>query len=137
MGVAVDELQVGQAPVAQQLWPRQVAMLFEHLKERQLMVDFGGLEQALAAFPAAPLLQPAQQPHLVARRAPEIPGGHTGRVPARFGISASGPEVDMPAEPVDRLAADAAEAATACVGALPIGCWRQPEALRQVAGAAL
>src|SRR5262245_65460818 len=74
---------------------------------------------------------------MVARCAPEIPGRDTGRVPARLLIRPGLPEVDMPAEPVDRLSADAAEAAATREGVLAIGRRRLPEAPRQVGIAAL
>src|SRR5437660_2229586 len=74
---------------------------------------------------------------MVARRAPEVPGGDAGRVPLGFAVRPGLPEVDMPAEPVDRLSAHAAETAAAREGVLAIGGRRLPEALRQIPGAAL
>src|SRR5215510_2321437 len=137
VGLAVDHLQVWQAPVIQKLRPRQVALLLEHLEQRHAMIDFGGLQEPFAALAAAPLLQAAKQPHMVARRAPEVPGGDAGRVPLGFVVWPGVPEIDMPAEPVDRLSAYAAETAAAREGVLTIRGRRLPEALWQVGIAAL
>src|SRR5580700_7169365 len=49
MGVAVDHLQIGQAPKAEESRPWHVAMLAPELEERQLVVDFGVSQKPLAA----------------------------------------------------------------------------------------
>src|SRR6266849_3480569 len=68
---------------------------------------------------------------MVARRCPKIPGNHAGGVPHGIPVRAAIPQVDMPTEPVDRLAADATEARPARVALLAIGRWRNPETCRQ------
>jgi hypothetical protein len=64
-------------------------------------------------------------------RRPQVPGDHAGGMPDGIPVRATTPQVHMPAEPVDRLAADAAEAGTERIMALPIGRRRNPEARHQ------
>jgi len=67
-------------------------------------------------------LQAAQEGGLATRRIPEFPCDHAGAVPVGILVSAAVPQIDMPAEAINGLAAHAAEAGTLRVGALSI--WR-------------
>src|SRR5262245_59597659 len=129
VSVAVDHLEVRHAPETEELRPRQLAVLAPDPEQRHAVVDLGSLEQAFAALPAAPLLQAPQQAHVIARRAPEIPGDDARGVPRGVTVGPRAPQIDMPPKPVDRLAAHAAEARPAGKPALPIGSWRKPEGL--------
>src|SRR6516225_3721424 len=80
MHVAVDHLQIGCAPEAQELRPRCVALLAPDLEERRLVVDLGAAPEPSAATGAAALLHALQELHLVARRVPEAPGDDAGRM---------------------------------------------------------
>src|SRR5215831_17060873 len=64
---------------------------------------------------------------MVARRRPKIPRNHAGGVPDGIPVRAAIPQVNVPSEPVDRLAANAAKARPARVALLAIRCWRNPE----------
>src|SRR5580704_14236748 len=81
VSVAIDHLQVRQAPKSEQRRPRRVAMLAPHLEQRHMVVDLGGLPQPAAALGAAPRLQAAQQRRFAAWRVPELPGDPAGAVP--------------------------------------------------------
>ena len=111
--IAVDHLKVGHAPIRQQLRPRRVAPLAPDAKQRHAVVDLGGLPQPPAGLRAAPRLQAPQHPVVVARRVPEPPRHHAGGVPRRPAVRPGVPQVAMPAEAIDRLAAHAAEARAA------------------------
>src|SRR6516162_7126261 len=68
---------------------------------------------------------------MIARRRPQVPGDHAGGVPNGIPVRATTPQVHMPAEPVDWLAADAAEAGPKRIMAFPVGRGRHPEAPHQ------
>jgi hypothetical protein len=57
MGIAIDDLQVRHAPVAEQRRPRHVAVLAPHAEQRHAVVDLGGLPQPPTGLGAAALLQ--------------------------------------------------------------------------------
>jgi len=119
MGVAVDGLEVGEAPKAQQVRPGQVAVPAPGLVERHAVVDLAAAQQALPGGGAAPPLQLGQQLGLTGRRDPEFPGRDAAAVPARPAVGlALAPEVAVPAEPEDRLAAQAAGAGLGAMGRL-------------------
>ena len=81
------------------------------------MVDFGAAEQAPAGQRTTSSLQAAQDAKLTGRRRPELPGRNAARMPLRAAIGAGVlPNVDMPAEAEDRLAANTAEARAAVMG---------------------
>src|SRR2546427_4145312 len=105
-------------------------MLSPYAEQRYTMIDLCGLPQASAGLSAAPLLQPLEDGRVVARRRPEIPGNHAGGVPGGIVVRAAIPQVHVPAEPVDRLTADATEARPAGVALLAIGRRRNPETCR-------
>ena len=94
---------------AQQRRPVHVAMLAPHPEQRHAMVDFRGLPQPPAGLGAAAPLQAADQLGVVARRVPQPPRRDAGGVPGGVLVRPALPQVLVPAEPIDRLAADAAE----------------------------
>ena len=67
-------------------------------------------------------MESPQEGGLATRRIPEFPRNHAGAVPVGILVSAAVPQLDMPAEAINGLAAHAAEAGTLRVGALSI--WR-------------
>src|SRR5215472_1022510 len=107
MGVAVDDLQIGDAPIGEQKRPGGLAMLAPHAVERHPVVDLRGLAQQLAGLAAAARLQALEHAHEIARRAPELPGDHAGGMPARLAVRARAPQIGVPAESIDRLSAHA------------------------------
>src|SRR5438067_9001092 len=131
--LAIDDLEVRHAPESEQLRPRSVPVLLPYPKQRDAMVDLRALMQALAGLSAAPFLEAFEQSDVIARRVPEFPCGYADGVPLRIPVATFTPEVDMPAEPVDRLATHAAESGAARKAALAVRHWRKPEAHRQVA----
>src|SRR5215467_9988019 len=106
-------------------------MLVPHPEQRHAVVDLRRLPQAPAGLSAAPLLQALEDARMIARRGPKIPRNHAGGVPDGFPVRAAIPKVDVPAEPVDQLAADAAESRSTRIAPLAIGCRRSPETCRQ------
>src|ERR1700674_5013265 len=68
---------------------------------------------------------------MIARRRPQVPGDHAGGMPNGVHVGVAIPQIDMPAEPVDLLSADAAEAGPAREAALRIGGGGHPETRRQ------
>jgi hypothetical protein len=86
------------------------------------VVNFGTLPQTPAALAAAPPLQPSEEPGVAIRRVPKLPRDHAGAVPVRVHVSAAVPQIDMPTEAIDRLAAHAAESRTLDKCAFAIGC---------------
>src|SRR5258708_1610590 len=131
MGLSIDDLQIRHAPEAEQRRPWRGAMLAPYPEQRHAMIDLCGLPQASAGLRAAPLLQPLEDARIVARRCPKIPGNHAGGVPDGVPVCAAVPQVYVPAEPVDRLTADATEARPAREAPLAIGRGRNPETCRQ------
>src|SRR5262249_48290996 len=127
VNVAVDDLQIGQAPERQQGRPRRVAMLAPDPEQRDAVVDLGAPQQAALGLRAATDLQPLEHAHLIAGRIPELPRDDAGRVPCRVGVGSGLPQIAMPAKPEHRLTADAAEARAARELALAVGGGRRPE----------
>jgi hypothetical protein len=105
-------LGIWQAPIAQQFRPWCFPVLGPHPKQRDTVVNFSVLPQPSAALPAAPSLQPPEEPGAAIRRIPKLPRDHAGAVPVRIHVSAAIPQIDMPAEAIDRLAAHAAGSPT-------------------------
>src|SRR5262245_4148643 len=101
------------------------------------MVNLGGLPEPATSFRAAPLLQSTQELGVIARRIPQPPRRDTGRVPGRIHVRSAIPQVLVPAEAIDGLAAYAAEARSARKCLFAIGRWRRPKAYRQTALAPL
>ena len=121
VNVTIDHLEVGQAPIAEQIRPRRFPVFAPHPKQRDAVVNFGTLPQPSAALAPAPHLQPPQETDVVARRVPKLPCDHAGAVPVRVHVSAAVPQIDLPTEAIDRLAAHAAESRTLDVCAFAIG----------------
>src|SRR5262249_61578498 len=98
------------------------------------LFDLGLLPQPAAGLAAAAALQPSQQRRVIARAGPQIPGDHAGGMPGGVVVHAAIPQVDMPAEAIDRLATDATEAGTARKARLAIRRRREAEARRPFVG---
>src|SRR5262249_18415918 len=81
---------------------------------------------------AAPLLQPPEDAHIVAWPGPKIPGNNASRVPEGVLVGSAIPQIRVPAEPIDRLTADATKARPARVALLAIGRCRHPETRNQL-----
>src|SRR3982751_2915457 len=107
-------------------------MLAPYPKQRYAMIDFAGFPQPRAGLGAAPLLQPPQQLGIIARRVPKPPRDHARRMPARVLVGAAMPQVFVPAEPVNRLPAHAAETWPARKRFLAVGRGRSAKADRQI-----
>src|SRR5271169_1435357 len=133
MGLAVDDLKIGQAPIGEELRPRLFAMRRPDLKQWHAVVDLSVLPQQSAALAATPRLQTPQQLRLLARRIPKLPGDHAGAVPCGLFVGAVVPQVDMPAESIDRLTAHAAKSRSTRKSALAIGRRWRPKRQRQSA----
>src|SRR5262245_315650 len=121
VNVTIDYLEVGQAPIGEQIRPRRFPVFAPHPKQRDAVVNFGILPQPSAALAAAQRLQPPQEPGVVTRHVPKLPRDHTGAMPSRIHVGAATPKIDMPTEAIDRLAAHAAESWTLHVCAFAIG----------------
>ena len=119
--VAVDHLKIGHAPIRQQLGPRRVAALAPDAKQRHAVVDLGGFPKPPAQLRAPSRLQAPEHAVVVARRVPKPPRHHAGGVPVQPCGSSAVPQVAVPAEAIDRLAADAAVTRTARELRLAVG----------------
>src|SRR5215831_3827292 len=102
-------------------------MLTPHAEQRHAVIDFRRFPQASAGLSALPILQSPEDARIVARCGPKIPRNYAGGVPDGIPVRAAIPQVHVPTEPVDRLAANAAEARPARVALLAIGRGRSPE----------
>src|SRR5262249_46350614 len=131
VNIAVDDLEIGQAPERQQGRPRRIAMLAPDPEQRDPMVDLGAPQQAPPRLRAAADLQALEHADLVAWRIPELPCDDARRVPRCVGIGSGIPQVAMPAKAENRLTTNAAKARAARELALPIGRRRAPECRRQ------
>ncbi len=101
-------------------------------EERNTMVHFRRPEQAAPGRCASPLLAQLQNLEVIGRSGPELPGHDTGGVPRGIPVRlAVAPGVAMPAQPEDRLPADAAMPRSTRKGGLPIRCRRRAEGHRQ------
>ena len=96
-------------------------------KQRDAMINFGALPQPSAAFIAAPCLQAPQKSRVISRRIPESPCDQTCAVPDRILVGPCFPQIDMPAEAINRLPAHTAKARSQRIGAFPIRRGRRPE----------
>ena len=61
VNIAINYLEVRQAPIAQQVRPRRFPVLVPNPKQRNAVVDFGALPQPSAALAAAPPLQAPEE----------------------------------------------------------------------------
>ena len=96
-------------------------------KQRDAMINFGALPQPSAAFIAAPCLQAPQKSRVISRRIPKSPCDQTCAVPDRILVGPCFPQIDMPAEAINRLPAHTAKARSQRIGAFPIRRGRRPE----------
>ena len=97
--------------------------------ERHAVVDLVATHERPVAGGAAPLLQAGEERRVTGRRGPQRPGRDAAAVPAGAApLRAVAPEVAMPAEPEDRLPADAAGAGAGPMRGLAERGRRQAEA---------
>jgi hypothetical protein len=104
-------------------------------EQRDAMVDFSVPPQPTGTLSAAPTLEAPQKSDLAARRIPELPRDHAGAVPDRVLVGTATPQVDVPAEAIDRLTAYAAKSGTHCVFGFTVRRGRRAERERQAAPA--
>jgi hypothetical protein len=133
VGLAIDHLDIWQTPIVEQRRPWRVPVFAPHPKQRHAVVNLGALPEPAAGLATTPRLKAPQEPHFAAWRIPELPRDHASAVPPRVFVSRAAPEVDMPAEAVDRLPAHAAEAGAQGVYPFPIRRGRRSEGGRQSA----
>src|SRR3954469_2133099 len=79
------------------------------------MVDFSGLPKPEATLGATVTLDAFQNPVIIAGGRPEVPRHHAGGMPRSVKVRSALPQVEMPTETIDRLAAHAASARSTCV----------------------
>jgi hypothetical protein len=127
VSVTIDQLQIGQTPIVEQRRPRRISPLAPHPEQRHAMVDLGRLPQSPARLGAAPGLEAAQKSHFVARRIPELPGDHARAMPVGVFVWTAIPQIDVPAEAINRLPAHAAKSRAARKGAFAVRCRRRAE----------
>jgi hypothetical protein len=105
VNIAIDHLKIWQAPIIEQLRPRRIPVFAPHPKQRDAVIHLGTSPQSSTGFAAASPLQAPQEPGLATRRIPELPCDHAGAVPDRILVDACVPQIDMPAEAINRLPA--------------------------------
>lgn len=123
VSIAIDDLEVRQTPIVEQVRPGCIPILIPDAEERYSMIHFGIFPEAAARFAAATRLKSPQQWRLFAWRTPELPRNNAGAMPRRPLVGPFVPQIDVPAELIDGLAADAAEARAACMSFFSI--WRR------------
>jgi hypothetical protein len=101
--LTIDQLEVWQAPEAEQLRPGNFTVLIPHPKEGDAMVNFR--IPASAGLAAATCLKAAQQFRLVTRGIPELPCHYARTVPIRIPVGTRTPEIDTPPETINCLTA--------------------------------
>src|SRR5262245_43491771 len=111
-------------------------MVAPHAEQRHAVIHFRRPPQPSAALGAAAALQASEHPNVVARAGPEIPRHDAGRMPGGVAVGTAPPQVDVPAEPIHRLAAKAAVSGAARKSALAIGRrWKAERGRTSVAAA--
>ena len=105
MNIAIDYLEVWQAPIGEQLRPRRSPVFAPDPKQWHAVINVGALPQPSAALAAPPPLQPPEEPGVAIRHVPKLPRDNTGAMPVRLHVSAAIPQIEMPTEAIDRLAA--------------------------------
>ena len=103
VGVPIDHLKIWQAPISQQFRPQRVRMIAPHLKQRNTVVNLGGLPQTSAGLAAAPRLPGPWDPSVVTRSSPESPCDHRGAVPVALGQRSIGRHASRSDKPVARI----------------------------------
>jgi hypothetical protein len=91
------------------------------------MVYFGIRPQSSTRLAAAPPLQATQERCLAIRCVPEFPGHNASTMPRRILVQTGVPQIPVPAESINGLAANAAETWTQSVGSLSVGNRRRAE----------
>jgi hypothetical protein len=127
--IGIDELEVWCSPERKHRGPFVVASFVPYPMQRYAMVNFGPASESLTRLGTTAELQPLQELNVRARSSPEPPGGNAGSVPFDLSVRTGAPEIDMPAEAIDGLAADTAAAATQLELGFTIGSWRSTEAV--------
>src|SRR3954470_23172803 len=94
-------------------------------KWRHTMLAFSGLPKPQAALGATVPLDAFQNPVMIAWCRPEVPRHHAGGMPRGVKIRAALPQVEMPTETVDGLAAHAAGAWATCEPWIAKWRWRR------------
>jgi hypothetical protein len=82
--VAIDYLEVWQAPIGEQLRPRDVPVFLPYAKQGDPVIYFGVPPQPSACLETASPLKTTQKCCLAIRRIPELPGNNASTVPNRF-----------------------------------------------------
>ena len=109
MDVAINHLKVGQSPKIEQSRPGRVSVFAPDPEQPDAMVNFGIPPQPPTALRAPPTLDAPQLLNLATRRIPELPGDHASAVPDRILVGTAAPQVNVPAETINRLTAYAAK----------------------------
>ena len=99
------------------------------------MVNFGIPPQPPAALSAAPTLDTPQQLNLATRRVPELPSDNASAVPDRILVGTAAPQVNVPAETINRLTAHAAKSRPQSARVFTERCGWRAERERQAAPA--
>src|SRR3954469_16348186 len=94
-------------------------------KQRHAMVDFSGLPKPYATLRATVALDAFQNSVMIAWCRPEVPRHHAGGMPRSIKVRAALPQVEMPTETVDGLAAHAAGAWATCEPWIAKRRWRR------------
>lgn len=128
----VDHLEIRNAPIGQEVRPWLLAMVVPDPEQRYAMVYLSFSQESPPGFVAAPLLKGLQETKLAAWRGPELPGRNAAGVPACVPVvAARAPEIAVPAEAENWLAADAAMTWALGEFLLTIGCRWRAKARRQ------
>lgn len=127
MDVAIDYLEIWQAPVGEQLRPLDVPVFLPYAKQGDPVIYFGVPPQPSACLETASSLKTTQERCLAIRCIPELPGNNASTVPNCFLIWPGTPRVRVPAEAINRLTADAAKTRTQVVNSLAVRSRRHSE----------
>ena len=100
-------------------------------KQRDPVIYLSIPPEPSTCLTAAPPLEATQEWRLAIRCVPELPGNDTSTVPDRILVRSAVPQVDVPAESVNRLAANAAKTRAQTVGSLAVRSRRHAECCRQ------
>src|SRR6185312_704775 len=84
VNIAIDYLEVWQAPIGKQLRPRRSPVFAPDPKQWHAVINFGALPQPSGALAAATRLQAPQEPGVAARRVPKLPRDHKAQCQFAF-----------------------------------------------------
>src|SRR6478672_8778274 len=73
VNIAIDYLEVWQAPIGEQLLPRHSPVFAPDPKQWYAVVNFGARPQPSATLAAPPPLQPPEEPGVAIRHVPKLP----------------------------------------------------------------